>query len=1563
MTPQIPNFAVQAQVSQQHADAQYTSGRNVVLRFLHFILQSFINQINYLMKKGNFLTLFSRNNLMLASLLLAFFFQLQNSHAQCSLSCESLVNVSLDQSCSAEITPDVVLNGTAALSCPTGVLFVQAKINGAWVPAVGNFIANNSHIGKTLEVRVRDLQSGNSCWGNIFIEDKLAPTVTCQDIVVSCGVKNYAPADLQSLGVVGSFPTAVDNCSGVTRTHNDVESIDVACGASINGYTNISYAVKRVWTATDASGMSNTCVQWVYFQRIPVSAVSAPADVVLDCATSNYAAAVTGVPTYQIGTVKYPLFPNNSFCEVNTSYQDLIIDVCAGTKKVIRTWTIMDWCAPTVVGSNPRSLIQVIKLEDKTGPSFACPANLTLSVDQGSCCATFKLPNVIVTDNCSTVKSAGGTIQQFAPNGDVLGTTTINGTLTSFVGNNLWNPDTMATYGNSPCLAVGTHVITYAVTDDCGNIGTCSFRVTVADLVEPTVVCDVKTVASVGQDDPTDCYVPNAASCQFAGVSWIKATTFDDGSYDNCNKIKFTVQRMAPYSAFINGLNKVNGFPDCNDNTADPVSEFDRATAEGDSVKFYCGETGTTQMVILRVYQVDAQGNKMLDLNGQPIVNSCMVEVEVQDKLAPTCVAPANLTVSCESFDPTLGSYGYPQIADNCCLDTTKVLNGIKGLTQYVDYNQFDSLCNKGIIIRTFSAFDCTGRVTTCTQRVTVNYNQDYFLHLPADIIDTTCNSTASYGEPIIFDKDCELVGTSFVDDTFRIVPDACYKVIRKWKVANWCTFNADLPCITVPNPTPHVISNHPSNLNAPVLKVTPYSANDLSVAANLRSSLIAVNPGEPATDYSIYWSANANCYTYNQIIKVVDQVKPVIDNCPSTTVNFNDLTANDSTLWNHISLVDVVHNTHDLCEAEVDLSVTGSDLCSGSNIRASYTLFLDTNGDGVRETVVNSNTPPAHGTVNVGNASNPNFFGGTSVRFDNRSVPITQRYCFATQTVVSGGKTTVHAVWNTQSAPNTFVAPQLPAGRHKIKWLVTDGCGNDQTCEYEFVVRDTKAPTVVCLNGVSINIMPTGMIDIWDTDMYQYISDNCTPEDQMHTGICAGCTTFPRDAQNNPIKAMFFNCSQLGTQIVRIWAQDKMGNTDYCETALIIQDNAGNCTVSNKTVTGATQGTDKNGNTQGASDVTVKLNITATNSTPGGIHTFNTNNQGLYSFLNAVPIAADVTITPIKDIDHANGVDMLDVLKVQRHILGLEPIDNPYRQIAADVNNTRSITSSDIVEMRKLILGSYTSLPAVGSWRFVEKSFQFPITANAFSTVFPEMITIANINDSKDNADFEAIKSGDVTGNAIYNNIQSVDERTNATLYLDAQDQDVAAGQTFTLTFKAASAVEAAQFTLLLNGCAVKSTDLQDQTFALHTGAMTVATEKLNQFSVTFVAEKGGKVSQMVRISDKITPAAAFAAGQRQSVAIRFNGVVAAQGFELMQNVPNPAKGTTKIGFTLPEAGAATLTFTNVEGRVLKTVKGNFAKGLNSIEVQVSELEAGVLFYQLDTDGNTDVKKMIVIR
>ncbi|HNA41531.1 MAG TPA: T9SS type A sorting domain-containing protein, partial [Saprospiraceae bacterium] len=63
------------------------------------------------------------------------------------------------------------------------------------------------------------------------------------------------------------------------------------------------------------------------------------------------------------------------------------------------------------------------------------------------------------------------------------------------------------------------------------------------------------------------------------------------------------------------------------------------------------------------------------------------------------------------------------------------------------------------------------------------------------------------------------------------------------------------------------------------------------------------------------------------------------------------------------------------------------------------------------------------------------------------------------------------------------------------------------------------------------------------------------------------------------------------------------------------------------------------------------------------------------------------------------------------------------------------------------------------------------------------------------------------------------------------------------------------------------------------------------------------------------------------------------------------------------PAAGKATLSIYTVDGKVVKTIQGDFAQGMNNVVINRSEISAaGVLYYQLDTDTDSAVRKMIII-
>ena len=1030
---------------------------------------------------------------------------------------------------------------------------------------------------------------------------------------------------------------------------------------------------------------------------------------------------------------------------------------------------------------------------------------------------------------------------------------------------------------------------------------------TVADLVPPVAACDEFTQVALGG----------------TGEAYVDAYTFDDGSYDGCNDVHFKARRMVS-------------------NPCQSSSQFH------DQVKFCCDDIGDTLQIVFRVYDVAVPPGSVSESFEEDNANDCMVFVFVEDKIKPICDAPEHVTVSCENFDPSLWAYGYAEGLDNCCLDT---------ITNSENYALFDTLCNKGTITRTFRVFDCGGNSTQCTQRIIVNYEQDYYVKFPNDIIINECDGTANYGEPEFYGEDCETIGVSFSDEVFTVVPDACYKIERTWDIINWCTYNSNLPYINVPNPNPNATTNHPSNLPGPI--VSP-----AGTAQPWNPTIVKIDPNDfLPTNYSIFWDANANGYRYKQIIKVIDNEDPIFADCPASPLEVCDLTPNDGLFWNDHDYWDATIESHDLCEAPTELCVTVTDSCGGADINIRYLLFLDIDGDGVMETEISSTNQPAPNQIP--------YLGGTP--FDHRPVPFQQKYRFAIDWTTNGADRTACVRWDWLQQPANLndnalqgVVPQLPYGTHKIKWFAEDGCGNEAICEYTFEVKDCKKPTVVCLNGLSVNIMPTGMITLWGSDFLQYGEDNCTPADQLVYGVVKSSQstgTFPVDGLGNPITNVTFDCSELGPQPVQLWAMDAAGNADFCETYVIVQDNMGNCGGTNLSVAGILATEVQNG----LEDANVEL----TGQPQGGLPPYDlfeiTDNSGNFMFSNALPLSSNYVITPLKDDNPLNGVTTFDLVLISKHILGLEPLNSPYKMIAADANKSNSVTTFDIVELRKLILGIYTELPNNTSWRFVDEEFDFTDPNNPFIDQFPETKSVADVQTNISDDDFVSVKIGDVNGSAIANSLMSSDDRSNGTLVFDVENRDVKAGEKFEVTFTAAEQVLGYQFTLNLGGLEVVNiepgAEMSLDNFGIFDDAITTSYngKEAGTFTVTFRAVENGSLSSMLNVSSRITKAEAYNNGSLD-VALRFDGdYVAGLGFEVYQNIPNPWVDKTQIGFYLPEATSATLTIYDESGRMLFTQKGEFTKGYNAFTLERELIDAvGVLYYKIETDSDAGTMKMI---
>jgi hypothetical protein len=472
------------------------------------------------------------------------------------------------------------------------------------------------------------------------------------------------------------------------------------------------------------------------------------------------------------------------------------------------------------------------------------------------------------------------------------------------------------------------------------------------------------------------------------------------------------------------------------------------------------------------------------------------------------------------------------------------------------------------------------------------------------------------------------------------------------------------------------------------------------------------------------------------------------IQNCSSSTVEFCDFTPNNSALWNENAWTSALYNSQDLPEGIVDLGIAVENTC-GAPVHIRYELYLDLNNDGFQETLVNSDSLPGFNQIKYNNLGG----SGISVGFDERSVGFNQQYGFAQKNSVTGNISRAYLRWNTALTPKGYVLPQLPQGLHKIRWVVTDTLQNEAICTYPFEVKDCKKPNVVCLNGISVNLMPTKQIELWASDFLQYAEDNSTPNDLLSFGIrkANGATGFPLDSNGLAQQSIRYNCSELGTQIVQLWAKDKAGNADFCETLVQVQDNNGNCPPENTVKLNVCF---KNWCNQAPmADVDVTLHGSG-NGIPG--FTFNNlTDQNGCANLSSFPFAANSYITASYDDNPLNGssLQLYDLIQIAKHIQGIDTLP-AYAQIAADANKSNSVTSFDIDELRKVLLHVYEALPNNTHWRFIDAAFQFPNKNNPFQTSFPESLSLAGISsDSIQDYNFVGVKVGDVDcTSSIYN-------------------------------------------------------------------------------------------------------------------------------------------------------------------------------------------------------------------
>jgi hypothetical protein len=757
------------------------------------------------------------------------------AEANAQLNCAGQVNVSLDNACMVNLLPATfaagatsgtlitIKNGTTILAGPAATIAINAT---AW-------------IGKTYTFELAEpAPSTNKCWGSVKFEDKLGPA--CPAVLVSPApavgagtlASPYVVACSTSLEAAPyNVAPAFTDCSGIASTsYSDVVSGSLCSATGI--------VIERTWTAVDGNGMSTTCKVWYSKQRVPafpaVPVITYPANVTV---TACGPSAVVGSPTHAPGTVGgWPAYQGGALsansnastsCQLSATWTDKVAATACGVT-IARTWVIVDWCTGAVVlPVAPATGVQIISLTDNVAPTLtgAAPAGITISTSVSGCLSDQLLAPPAATDNC-------------------------NGTLTSSVTVGGFTFNVVAGKARILGLAVGTYPAVWNIKDACGNNLAVNQSITVKDLINPVVVADLNTKVALTQE------------CK----ATVNAITFDDGSLDNCclDVNRFEVARV---------VNGVVG-------TYAKTITFDKADC-----------APAAPMVALRAW--DCNGNS----------NVAMVNVLVEDKIGPVAFGK-DTTVCCGSGPsatawlnayvlPSKSLIDYPSSNnpgwyDNCGATAARAQTG-----------SIDN-CGNGSLTHTWTVTDTKNGLTASTVVRYFSENRSaYMVEFPDDkeiqcVAGNTNNNQyatepIATGSPIITAATgtCPLVGVEHTDEVFNVLPgsgeNGCFKIIRTWKVLNWCqplNLDADVAGSKTTDPNNarsgkrKFYNIHESRPGSPYSAATNGDGNVFN-SGPCQAELAAI---AAAYNVNLVGGYDEDGYMeYKQIIKVTDNVAPSI--------------------------------------------------------------------------------------------------------------------------------------------------------------------------------------------------------------------------------------------------------------------------------------------------------------------------------------------------------------------------------------------------------------------------------------------------------------------------------------------------------------------------------------------------------------------------------------------------------------------------------------------------------------------------------------------------------------
>lgn len=554
------------------------------------------------------------------------------------------------------------------------------------------------------------------------------------------------------------------------------------------------------------------------------------------------------------------------------------------------------------------------------------------------------------------------------------------------------------------------------------------------------------------------------------------------------------------------------------------------------------------------------------------------------------------------------------------------------------------------------------------------------------------------------------------------------------------------------------------------------------------------------------------------------------------------------------------------------------------------------------------------------------------------------------------------------------------PLGKHKITWTVSDQCGNRKSCEQNFTILFDKAPTPFAIN-ISTVLMQTGMVEVWASDLNNKTTLPCNlnPSNLTISIVRKG------GGFANAKPSIIFTCkdtSKAGIEVdfyASYTLPDGSVLRDYTTVNVKIQDN--NKVCQNAGTSAIIKGNIKTEFKANVPNIYVDLK-TENQGASTTLNNVMTDKSGNYAFPEMIH-GGSYKIDPTSTDDYLHGVSTLDLVMIQKYILGLYELDSPYKIVAADINNDKKVTALDLVDLRSVILGFNTKFSNNESWKFIDEAYKFVDPKSPLSENLKKGYDISLLN-SDMNVNFIGVKIADVNGSV---DAASTVAKNRSNVDFSADEKMMTSGTRISVPIKAGDISEmiGMQFSMSFDRASLKFSGIESSGIIL--SAANIGTNRIQDgtlmvswnekeairfgqddelFVLNFEVLKTGKLSESLSLNSKVLSSEAYTGNlETINLGLTFNKQISVEGeYTLKQNAPNPFSESTVIEFSLPKSSVTTLTIHDVTGKQVYKSSGTFKKGVNSIRISNSELSAtGIMYYTLSTDEFTDTKRMVVLK